>query len=159
MELQRAASAVIAITFLMAPIQAVHAEYYLIYPEPAITQFFEYKSPSMHKHKKHTVHRAKVSACAPVHKRHVQKSRSHYSIEVSYVWPVCPGCACSNTMPYCYPNDEQLNRQAVSGSGSYVTFHAKPTQYKRHYTKSDETFDMRTSDDDVMHYPDMNNQY
>jgi len=141
---------------------AVHAEYYFAYPEPSVT----YLIPKVHKvHKKKHAHRpvAKRTHCyiAKKHpKKHIAKRRSHYSITVTYVWPVCPGCACGNYyMGGCYMNDEQLNRRAVNGD--FVTFRAEPYRGRGRYvdTSYGETYDMRTVDDDVMHYPDMNNQY
>ena len=126
------------------------AEYYLEYPEPEITQLIEYTSPHYHQKmsKRH----------AAVHK--VTKKRSHVDITVTYYWSVCPGCVCNSRTGNCYPNDEQLNRKAVMGS--YVGFSYKNVDFrdmKAERSKDMEYYDMRTVDDDVMHYPDMNNQY
>lgn len=128
--------------------QAAWAEYYLYDPEPVVSDFVEYKTPhhynkikKSHKHKK------------------IAKRRSHYSISVTYYWPVCPGCACTASSPGCYPNDEQLNTKAVTGH--FVHFSGQPCNYRetRKRGQRDETFDLRTADDDVMHDPNMNNQY
>lgn len=145
----RIAVAATVLGVLMVCSQGIHAEYYLEFPEPAL----EYISLSKHgvsKKRHHHTHR---------HHKVSSKSRSSVKIEVYYYWPVCPGCVCGANGYYCYPGDEQLNKRAVTGA--FVHFHGEPySPYNFKETASDDvTYDMRTSDDDVMYNPNMNNQY
>lgn len=125
--------------------QNIHAEYYLIHSlnEPPINQ-----CPPCPTIKKHASHQ-------PQKKN--SHSRNSYHISVYYVWDVnsLHPCGVPILPAQCYCSS--VKKQRVQ---DYVTFSAEPVDYRK---ASDyeyyETYDQRTGDDDVMRYPDMNNQY
>lgn len=121
-----------------------HAEYYLVHsvfePLPVCTP-----CPKQHQTFKHSS--KKVS-------HHHRKSR--YSISIYYIYDPYTIHPCRMIPPCCY---EKM--QSHIKSRAYVHFSYEPTSDYNTTVRAYEydSYDMRTADDDAMHYPDVNNQY
>jgi hypothetical protein len=139
---------VVALVVLITP---AHAEYYYSYApcgEEVITRYScKAKVSRPHhpvKHKRHVVHHPK---------------RSHYTLEVYYVWPTFPSC----WQPACYvPVDCCYERRVVKvrRPDNYVVFSAEPVAYDGFVDLENDPYnpDMRTADD-VSSDPVMNDNY
>ncbi len=135
-------------------ISAAHAEYYLDYPEPTISNVIDltYHKKPHYKKAAHHMQRQAHSSCS--------SHRNSPDITVYYVY-YDPAYTCAEgwESDFCY-NVVKSNMPQKLSRG-YVTFKSSYTSNRNTIAPNDRsgTYDHRTADDDVMHYPDMNNQY
>lgn len=127
----------------LACIHTAHAEYYLEYPEPRLDNLIDLSRGVDNLKPKHKVKQ-----------RHVRKG--YPEIEVYYVYNCGPQTPCPPVdCDECIDNDNRypFTNQFVDFAKEY------------HYTYGQDPMgvgvseDMRTRDDDVMRFPNMNNQY
>lgn len=118
-----------------------HAEYYLVYPAPAMSCI----APSC-KANVHRVHR-KIISHKKHHVKHVRQ-RNSYSISVYYP-VVIPACACSiaASVPCC-----QYPFYPPHDSDGFNVFSTQT--YEDNYN-DDSDPDMSTGDDDASYHPDL----
>jgi hypothetical protein len=150
-------SALFFICCLMLAMDA-RAEYYI--ECPTCVTAYDYPKYHHYPHRSHQVkHRSVKHHKKVVH--HHPRRHSSCHISVYYVSPcgTCPFVCIDRRPPNCGQYMSSSTKHRLSHD--YVTFSYAPVPYPRYREEDDyvETYDMRTADDDVMRYPDMNNQY
>lgn len=136
---------ILMITLLIFTSHNCYAEYYLVYsvfePLPTCT-------PCYGKYDR----ARKASSMTSSHKG------GRYKIEMYYVYDPYAVYPCRAAPPCCY---EKVKTSKRNRSKDYIDFNYDSTSYYKTTERATEydSYDMRTADDNVMRYPDVNNQY